>query len=177
MSISDIKKDLINTDLTIRQISDKHGVATRTVRNINLGSTYYDRKLKYPLRITGVKIEELKNKLKVPTKKAVPNPHILSPQLLDYVGFLSLLGVEISCLLEFKEVYIKQLTKVFGRELTNQEILSVIELRPLRPRQLSELIKAYDKPKVKLINTEFWLKKKLIDEGEASALGTLLLQR
>lgn len=177
MHIEEIKKLLRNTDVPMADIAKQFKVSARTVSNINNGNTYKEENINYPLRISGKRIYELKRKLSIPNKKAVPNPHVLSPQLLDYIGFLSLLEVSEDCLLEFKEVYNKQLTKHFGKNLSNTEILSVISLRPTRPRQLKELLNAYDNPKVKMINTDYWLKQGLIKKGEEEVLNFLLLKR
>lgn len=171
-----IKTALRNTDLPMTEIAKKFKVSARTVRNINNGDSYFDKSCSYPIRITGKRLQELKRELSKATTDAVPNPHVLSPQLLDYIGFLSILEVDITCLLVFKDVYNLQLKKFFGRELSDQEILSIIELRPSRPRQLMEMIKAYDHPKVQLINTSYWLKKGIIKKGEDEILSSLLLK-
>lgn len=175
--VKDIKRLLKNTDVPMTEIAKQFKVSARTVSNINTGNTYHEANLTYPIRITGKRIQEIKRELSKATKEAVPNPHILSPQLLDYIGFLSLLGVEIDCLLVFKEVYYKQLKNLFEREISDTDILSIIKLRPTRPRPLRELIDAYDNPKVQLINTEYWLQKGLIIEGEDLIINSLLLER
>lgn len=173
----EVKKLLEGTELPMVEIAKKLNVSPRTVRNINNGVTHFDQKRQYPIRVTAKRISELKEILSTPNNAAVPNPHILSPQVLDYIGFLSLLGAEVNCLLVFKDIYYKQLTKIFGRELSDKEILSIFQLKPFRPRQLSELIKAYDFPKVKLINLDYWVKQGIIKERDKEIISSLLLQR
>lgn len=174
--VKDIKKLLKSTDLPMTEIAKKFNVSPKTVRNINQGTTYHDKNLVYPIRITSKRIQEIKRELSIPTREAVPNPQILSPQLLDYIGFLSMLEVDIDCLLTFKDVYYKPLKSLFGRELSDQDILSIIKLRPKRPRPLRELIEAYDFPKVQLLNKDYWVEKELIQKGEEEAINSLLLK-
>lgn len=175
MRNEEIRKDLRNTNLSMKLLAKKHGVSARTISNINSGSTNRIEGITYPIRLTSQDKANLKEKLMRPTIDAVPNPHVLSPQLLDYIGFLSLLEVGPECLIVFKKVYYKQLKKIFGRDLSDEEIASIIVLRPTRPRQLKQMLDAYENPKVKLINTEFWLKKGIISEAEVEVLTTILL--
>lgn len=177
MYVKDVKNLLINTDSPMSEIAKKYKVSARTVSNINQGKTYFDEKLDYPLRITGQRINKLKEKLSKPTKKAVLNPHILSPQLLDYIGFLSILDVGIECLLVFKDVYYKELKVIFNRELSDKEIISIIELRPQRPAKLEKMINAYYNPRVRLMNKEYWLKEGIITERESEIIYSLLTRR
>lgn len=158
------------------EISKKCKVSTKTVQNINIGQTHYDESVKYPIRVTGQMIGKLRQRLSKPNKNAVPNPHILSPQLLDYIGFLSILGADLYSIIEFKEVYYKPLKDFFQRELTNEEILAIIELRPQRPTQLKEIIEAYYSPKVKLINLDYWVKTGFIKKGERDMIYSLLIK-
>lgn len=172
-----IKNLLKNTDLPLTEIAERLNTSSRTVRNINQGITHQEVGETYPLRTTGDKLSELKNRLSKPTKDAVLNPHVLSPQLLDYLGFLSILEVDIDCLLIFKDVYYKQLVKIFGRELSDQEILSIIKLEPNRPTQLKEMVQAHKSPKVRLINLNYWIKKGIIEENEKDMIYSLLVKR
>lgn len=177
MRVEEIKNLLRNTDKSLSNIAKETGVSPRTVGNINQGKTHFEEDTDYPLRVTGQRINQLKNKLSKPTKKAVMNPHILSPQLLDYIGFLSILGVGLECLLEFKEVYYKQLSDIFNREMSDEDIISIIKLRPSRPTQLKELVEAYYEPKVKLINMKFWLETGFIKKQEKEIIYSLLIKR
>lgn len=45
-----IKDDLRNTNLTHRQIGERHGVAKSTVTMINIGKNYFDNNENYPIR-------------------------------------------------------------------------------------------------------------------------------
>lgn len=177
MYVEEIRKYLRNTDMSLKDIGLKCNVSPRTVSNINSGKSHFKEELNYPLRITGIKLSELKSKLSIPTQKAVQNPHILSPQLLDYIGFLSLMGVGVEALLEFKEVYYKQLREIFNKDLNDSELKSILELRPTRPAHLRKMLSAYDNPQVKFINTEYWVKTGLIEDREREALYSLLLKR
>lgn len=47
---NEIKRLLLETDLTKKEIMEMVGVSDETVRCINLGKTHYDEKLTYPLR-------------------------------------------------------------------------------------------------------------------------------
>lgn len=127
----------------------------------------------YPLRPSGVKIGELKTRLSVPTADAVPRPNVLSPQMIDYVGMLSLLGVGMECIIIFKDVYNKPLEEIFGRELSESELLSIIQLEPKFPPQLNTLINAYKNPRVKFINTEYWLNSGFISTYEENLIYSL----
>ena len=175
MNVGVIKKLLKNTKEPMSQIAKKFDLSARTVSNINKGLTHFDKNENYPLRITAQKKSQLKNRLSIPNKNAVRNPNILSPQLLDYIGFLSVLEVGIECLLEFREVYNEQLEKSFSRELSDKEVLAIIELRPTRPAQLKEMINAYTNPKVKFINKEYWVETGFIDKSEEDLLYSILM--
>lgn len=161
----------------MNQIAERYQVSPRSVQNINKGTTYYDSSESYPLRVTGQMIGKLRQKLSIPSAAAVPNPHILSPQLLDYVGFLSLLGVEINSLLEFKGMYYKALVSFFEKDLTDSEIVSIMKLRPQQPTQLKEIVEAYYNPKVKLINIDYWIKTGFIKKAERDMIYALLATR
>lgn len=158
-------------------IAKEFDISSRTVQNINKGLTHYDESETYPLRITGRMISQLKDRLSRPNESAVPNPHILSPQLLDYIGFLSILEVGPTCIITFKSVFNQQLEEIFKRELTDVEILSIIELRPQRPAQLKEMVNAYYDPKVRLTNVEYWIKTGFIKREEKDMIYSLLVKR
>lgn len=165
-NIDVIKNLLKNTDKKMTEIAELCGVSSRTVQNINNGKTHKKPDEIYPIRATGKRLSDLKGRLSVPRKEAVPRPHVLSPQLIDYIGFLSLLGVGEEAILEFREVFYEELKCFFNRDLSNDEILSIIKLRPSKPETLSDLVKAYDKPRVRFMNLGYWLETGLIKPGE-----------
>lgn len=158
----------------MEEIANIAGVSSRTVRNINTGATRHDPGLEYPLRYTRARLAALRTRLSKPTKDAVPFPYNLSPHLIDYIGFLSLLGVDISCLLEFKEIYLDELEEAFGRKLSDEDILGIIKLEPAKPKELVNLIKAYKTPKVRLINLDYWVSTGLIQINEVEQIHRLL---
>lgn len=171
--VSDVKELLKNSELKFTEIAKEVGVSPKTVQNINNGKTHRDANEVYPLRPSGQRVGELRARLSIPNKNAVPRPNVLSPQMIDYIGMLSLLGVEIDCLLTFKEAYIAPLEEIFGRKLNDSDILSIINLRPTLPPQLDTLIKAHTKPKVKFINLEYWLNSDFISAAEEGMIYSL----
>lgn len=50
--IPQIQKDLISTELSVKEIAQKYNCSEITVRRINSGETHYNETLKYPLRRT-----------------------------------------------------------------------------------------------------------------------------
>lgn len=174
--IEKIKHRLINTDDKFVDIARDFNKSSKTIQNINNGFTHKKPDEVYPLRMSGQRLGTLKERLSIPNINAVPRPHVLSPQMLDYIGFLSLLGVEIDCLLTFKEVYIKELNSYFDKELSDSEIVSIISLKPRLPQSLDELIKAHSKPRVQLMNLEFWIKTGIIQESERTFITEMLLK-
>lgn len=171
--VEEIKNLLESTDLKFIDIAARVGVSSRTVQNINNGITHKEAGREYPIRITGRSFGELKARLLTPTTAAVPRPNVLSPQLLDYISMLSLLGVSIDCLLEFDMVYRKPLEEIFEKSLTKRELLAIIHLRPTVPNQLNRLIRAYDNPSVRFLNIEFWIKTGFITKREKEIIYSL----
>ena len=167
-----IKFLLENTNLKFTEIAAEVDVTSRTVQNINNGITHKEER-DYPIRVTGRTLGELRTRLTEPTTAAVPRPNVLSPQLIDYISMLSLLEVPIDCLLEFREVYEKPLTEIFGRRLSDDELLSVITLRPTIPKQLNYLINAHDRPMVKFLNMNYWIKTGFIAKVEEEMVYSL----
>ena len=173
MHVSSVKELLKNTELKFTEIAKETGVSPKTVQNINNGKTHFNKDETYPLRPSSLKIGELRARLSVPTQDAVPRPNVLSPQMIDYVGMLSLLGVGIECLLVFKEAYRRPLEEIFGRKLSDDDLLSIIKLEPTLPPQLNTLINAYRNPRVKFINTEYWLNSGFISAYEENLIYSL----
>ncbi len=54
-----IKKEIINSNNSLREISKKYNVNTTIVRKVNEGKLLYDNKIKYPIRNTNEKPEYL----------------------------------------------------------------------------------------------------------------------
>lgn len=173
MYVEEVKDLLKHTELKFTDIAARVGVSSRTVQNINNGKTHRKAGEIYPIRFSAARMAELRERLATPTKSAVKRPNVLSPQLLDYIGMLALLDVNINCLLEFREVYDYQVEAIFGRKLTDDELLSVISLRPTVPHQFYTLIEAYHNPKVKFINIPFWIESGFIQKEEESIIYSL----
>lgn len=126
--------------------------------------------------MSGQRLGILRDKLSIPNRNAVPRPNVLSPQMLDYIGFLSILKVDISCLLVFKSIYIEELNRYFKRELSDADILSIISIRPTLPQSLNDLVRAHTKPKVQLMNVDHWIKTGIIQESEREFINEMLLK-
>ena len=58
--VNAIRDDLANTELSTEDIGAKYEVSGRTVRSINVGDSWYDEKLIYPIRLKGTQNQEKK---------------------------------------------------------------------------------------------------------------------
>lgn len=163
-----IKELIKNSNLSMKEIAKSCGVHVNTVYNINSGKTYHDPAEKYPLRQKDSdKVNQLREKLTVPRLDILEESSVLSPRVLDYISLLSLLDVPSTCIVLFKNIFIKDLEVLTESNWTNETLSALVKTRPSQPNSLKCLIDAYYNPSVRFLNLPYWVKINFLSEEEA----------